>query len=186
MAVRTLYGALYKSLFSIAGIVNGLVNRTADGVLQIGTLAISATPEDFKTTTTLYWRRLGIQFSKTATDTLAFASAYTINTGAAAGSFWGAFLVETTDGGTITAKAVSADQVYTTEALAIAALPSATAGSVAIGYITVNANDDTDWVANTDDLTDASDCATASFYDATPVTSTALDTVTFSGPGTPT
>lgn len=145
-----------------------LLNYLSDGLLQIGTLAISgADATKFKTTTTVYFRKNGIQYSKAATDNLVFQSAYTINTGTDTGSFWGAFLVEATAADTpvISAKAGAADQAYASEAAAVAALPDATAGSVAIGYITINANDDSAWTANTDDMTDASDVATADFYD---------------------
>jgi hypothetical protein len=143
-----------------------------NGVLQIGTLLISATAEDFKTTTTLYWRRNGIQFTKAATDNLSFTANDTINTGAATGMFWGVWLVQIDDAGTITTKSPAEDQVYTTEALAIAALPAVDAGNTAIGYITVQTEADVDWVANTDDLTPTGDCTDANFYDATPVTLT--------------
>lgn len=141
-----------------------------DGVLQIGTLAIDATPEKFKTTTVLYWRRKGIQFTKAATNALVFSAAYTINTAAAAGIKWGVFLVQIDDTGTVTTKAPASNQTYTSEALAIAALPAVDTGNTAIGYITVAALTGADWVATTDDLTPASDCEDANFYDATPVT----------------
>jgi hypothetical protein len=139
-----------------------------DELLQIGTLAVSAgDATKFKTTTVVIFTEGGIQRSLAATDNLAFADAYTINTGAATGDFWGAFLVEATgvDTPVITAKASAADQVYASEAAAIAALPAVTAGSKRIGYITVQANTDTDWVAQTDDLTAASDCQAVNFYD---------------------
>lgn len=145
-------------------------NALADGVLQHGTLAIDAVPEKFKTTTTLYWRRNGIQFTKAATTALVFASAYTINTAAAAGIKWGVFLVQITDSGTITTKAPAANQSYATEALAIAALPAVDTGNTRIGYITVAALTGADWVATTDDMTPASDCEDAKFYDETVVT----------------
>lgn len=138
-----------------------------DGLLQIATLAISAgDATDFKTTTIAYWRRLGIQFTKAATDTLSFTNADTINTAAGVGSFWGIWLVQISDTGTITTKSPAADQVYASEAAAIAALPAADAGNVGLGYIIINANDDSAWTANTDDMTDASDVATAEFVDA--------------------
>jgi hypothetical protein len=149
---------------------NALRDYLADGVLQKGTLAISATTHEYKTTTTMYWRRLGIQFTKAATDNLAFASAYTINTAAGAGKLHGAFLVETTDTGTITAKASAANQVYTTKAAALAALPAVTAGSTVIGAIAVQAKEATAWIANTDDMTAASDCESREFIDATELT----------------
>lgn len=143
-----------------------------DALLQIGTLAVSgAVAEKFKTTTKVIFREDSIQRSKDATDELVFDDAYTINTGTDTGDFWGAFLAEATgvDDPVITAKAAAADQAYDTEAEAIAALPEATAGSVAIGYITVQAKTDSAWTANTDDMTAGSDCQAVNFYDLTPL-----------------
>lgn len=144
-----------------------------DGVLQHGTLAIDAVPEKFKTTTVLYWRRNGIQFTKAATTALVFASAYTINTAAVAGIKYGVFLVQITDTGTITTKAPAADQSYASAALAIAALPAVDTGNTRIGYIVVGAPTGADWVATTDDLTAASDVSSVSFVDETVVASLA-------------
>lgn len=144
----------------------------ADGVLVDGDLAISATAEKFKTTATAYYRISGVQYSKAATDNLVFSAAHTINTAGAAGTYWGAFLVQINAAGTVSTKVVSADQVYATEALAIAALPAADAGNVALGYITVNSSEATAWTANTDDLTDGSDCVEANFADSAVASST--------------
>lgn len=145
--------------------VNGLRTYLNDGMLAHGTLLISGTlPEDFKTTTTVIFTLSGVAYAKVAEDDLDFSAAYTVNTGAAAGTLWGAFLVQTTSAGVISTKAVGADQAYASEAAAIAALPSADALNVAIGYITVNANEADAWVANTDDLTPTSDLLDANFY----------------------
>lgn len=151
---------------------SSLVGRAMrNGVLQHGTLLISAVAaEKFKTTTVLYWRRNGIQFTKGATDNLVFAATDTINTGADPGIMWGSWLVQIGDTGTVTTKRSGADQTFTSEALAIAALPAVDAGNTRIGYITVAALSGTDWVAITDDLTPASDCEDANFYNETVVT----------------
>jgi len=135
-----------------------------NGVMQLGTLVVSGTTEQFKTTTVLFWKRLGIQFTKAATDNYEFASAYTINTAGATGFFWGAFLIEVTDTGTLTAKAVGADQVYASEALAIAAMPAVTAGSTILGHITIAALEDTKFTCNTDALIDGTDNISCTFY----------------------
>jgi len=169
-------------------LANALRTLLNNGVLVQGTLLISATPEDFKTTTTAYFRIANAQYSKAATDSLSFSAADTINTGAAVGSFWGIWLVQIDAAGTISTKSPAADQVYVSEAAAIAALPAVDAGNVALGYITVNANDDVAWIANTDDLTPTSDCADANFTDATvlalpaAVTSSAPATLTATKP----
>lgn len=145
--------------------INSLISYLADGMLQISTLLISAVPEKFKTTTTAIYTIAGLPYTKIATDNLVFSAADTINTGAAAGDYWGIWLVQIDAAGTISTKSPAADQVYANEAAAIAALPAVDANNIQLGYITVEANNGTDWVANTDDLTAASDCQAANFYD---------------------
>lgn len=146
--------------------LNAIRTWLADGMLQIGTLVISgADAIKYKTTTTLIYTIAGLPYTKAATDNLTFSAAYTVNTGKAAGTLWGVFLVQINAAGTVSTKAPAADQVYTSEALAIAALPAVDASNVQVGYITVGANDTDDWIANTDDLTEASDCLHAHFYD---------------------
>jgi len=141
--------------------VNAALGAVGDGVLQGGTLAVSGTTDQFKTTTELVFRKAGIQRVLAATDSLEFVAAPTINTAGDTGSFFGAFLVEATNVATpvVSAKAVSADQVYTSAALALAALPAVTAGSTKIGSIVVGANVDSSWTSNTDDMVAGSDCA---------------------------
>ncbi len=140
------------------------VNLMPDGVMQIGTLAIDAVPEKFKTTTVLYWRRNGIQFSKAATTAIVFTAAHVVTA-----SKYGAILVQITDAGVISTKVGETTQTtamaYNTSALAIAALPAADTGNTIVGYIVVNNNAGT-WTANTDDLTAASDITAATFVDA--------------------
>ncbi|MFA6315614.1 MAG: hypothetical protein WC648_04595 [Candidatus Paceibacterota bacterium] len=162
---------------SIAGtaktMINGLRTWLADGLLQIGTLLISATAEKFKTTTELIYTIAGLPYTKTATDDLVFSAANTINTAAAAGTnHWGAWIVEIGVDGTFHTKpaafTTAADMDYTDEASAIAALPAVTASHVQVGYITVQSLDTTDWVANTDNLTEglaAGNCTSGNFYD---------------------
>jgi hypothetical protein len=130
-------------------------------------LAISATAEKFKTANTTYYYIDGTPFKKDATDSVTFTAADTINTGAAAGTYWGIWLVQLSTLGAFSTKSPASDQTYATEALAIAALPTADTDTVGIGYITVNSNEATAWTANTDDLTDASDCVEANFTDTT-------------------
>jgi hypothetical protein len=146
--------------------VNAVLAGYNSSLVQIGTIAISgAAAEKFKTTTPAIAVVRGATISKTSTDNLTFTAADTINTAAGAGDFWGAWKVEIGLDGTIYTNSVSADQVYADEAAAIAALPATTTGRAFLGYITVEANNGADWVANTDDLTVASDCQAANFYD---------------------
>ncbi len=142
----------------------------ADGLLAHGTLAITTNTAKFKTTTTSYIRLSSIQYADAATDDLVFSANYTINDEEAAGKLFGAFLVQVNAAGTISTLAVAADQGYATSALAVAALPAAATGNVAIGYIVVQAKEATKWTANTDDMVAASDCETIAFVNATPLT----------------
>ncbi len=151
--------------------INSLRTYLADGMLQIGTLAISATAEKFKTTTTAIYTIGGAIYAKAATDELVFSAANTINTaGAATTAHWGVWLVEIGVDGNVHTKPGGglADQDYATEALAIAALPSVTASHVQIGYITVQGLASTAWTATTSNLTagaGAGNCTARTFYD---------------------
>lgn len=161
------------SLVTVApsgGVVIGtdgvLIPGSTTGLLVSGGLAISGVAaEKFKTTATIYYSLGAGIFSKAATDNIVFSAAYTVNN-AAAGQKWGAFLVQINAAGTFSTKAVSADQAYASEALAIAALPVPDAGNIAVGYITVQSNNNDAWIAITDDLTDASDMANSTFYNS--------------------
>lgn len=140
------------------------------GLYDIGTLLVSATAEKFKTTTTAAYRIDGVQYTKAATDNLVFTANDTINTAATAGLFYGIWLVQINAAGTISTKSPSADQVYTSSALALAAKPAPDAGNVALGWIIVGAKTGASWTANTDDMT-ATDSASRTFTDASTETS---------------
>lgn len=164
----TLEAAIVANTKALA---NALQASFKDGLMTTPGLAISGVlPEDFKTTQTAYYRKGSVQYSKAAADGLSFSAADTINVGLAAGQFWGIWLVQVDTAGAISTKSPSADQVYASEAAAIAALPAADAGNTVLGYITVQSNTDVAWTANTDDLTPASDCAAANFTDGTLLT----------------
>lgn len=132
-------------------------------ILQSGTLAIDAVPEKFKTTTVLYWRRNGIQFSKAATTAIVFSAAHPVTA-----SKFGIVLVQITDAGVVSTKIPGATQTtamaYATAAAALAALPAPDANNTAIGYIAIAAKAAL-WTATTDDLTNGSDLTTATFVD---------------------
>ncbi len=137
----------------------------SDGIINATTVAIDATPEDFQIAACQY-RIDGVSAAKAAATGISFSAADTINTGAAATAFWGVWLIQIDIAGTVSTKPGGglSDQVYTTEALAIAALPAADAANVGIGYLTVNNNVSSAWTANTDDMTGGSDCVAANFY----------------------
>lgn len=152
--------------------INSLRSYLVDGMLQVGTIIISATAEKFKTTTTAIYTIGGAIYSKAATDNLVFAAANAANTVGATGTataFWGVWLIEINAAGTVLAKpAAGAPMVYTTEALAIAALPAVTASSCRIGYITVQNLTNVAWVATTSNLTEGAgegNCTASNFYD---------------------
>lgn len=146
---------------------NALVNAYNSSLVQIGTLLLSADAVKFKTTTVSIAVVRGATITKAATDDLVFTAADTINTASGAGDFWGIWKVELGLDGTVYTHSPAADQTYANEAAAIAALPATTAGRAYLGYITVESNNGSDWVANTDDMTVASDVQAANFYDNT-------------------
>lgn len=151
------------------GLMIPLGTILTDALLAIGTLAIWTTTDQFKTTTIANYLISGLEYNKAAETGLEFSAADTINVGTAAGDYWGIWLVQVNAAGTISTKSPSSDQVYASEALALAAKPAVDAGNIELGYIIVEANTDLAWTANTDDLVAASDCQAVSFNDATPV-----------------
>ncbi|MDB4914053.1 MAG: hypothetical protein JWM95_1697 [Gemmatimonadetes bacterium] len=132
---------------------------TANGVLSPAGLAIHSTPEQFKTTLRFVGRLNGETFGKAATTALTFTAAHVVTA-----SKFAVILVQITPTGTVSTKVPGATQAYDTAALALAALPTADAGNVAMGYIAIAAKAAT-WTANTDDMTAASDLTSATFTD---------------------
>lgn len=147
---------------------NSLLTFLAAAVLQAGGLAVDATAEKFKTTTTFIWRRGNIQFSKAATTALTFSANHVITA-----AKFGVVLVQITDAGVISTKVPGATQTtamaYGTSAAALAAKPAVDAGNTEMGYLIIE-NNAGDWTANTDDLTAASDITAVTFTNATVVT----------------
>lgn len=179
-AVYTDADALQTLATSCKTALNNVISAlTSDGIINATTLSVGSTPEQVASTAFQY-RIDGVTYHKAAVAAgTAFTAADTINTGAASGFFWGIWAVQIDKDGTISTKSPASDQTYATEALAIAALPAADAGNVVIGYVTVQSNEDVDWVAQTDDLTDESDCLEANFYStASSIPSAVTDSVT--------
>jgi hypothetical protein len=137
-------------------------NLYGDYILNPTALSTGSTPEEIASTVFEY-RINGATYSAAAVET-AFTAADTINTGTAAGSFWGIWLVQINALEVISTKSPSADQVYTTEALAIAALPAVDTDNVSMGYVVVQSNSGAAWTAQTDDLTAGSDCLDVNYY----------------------
>jgi hypothetical protein len=133
----------------------------ANSLLVDGNLAISGGDAvKFKTTQTAAYTINGVSHTKAATDSLTFSAAHTITA-----AKFGVILVQINAAGTISTKVPASPQAYASAPLALAALPAADAGNVALGYIAIE-NNAGDWVANTDDLTDGSDLTTAAFNDS--------------------
>lgn len=155
--------------------MNAIRAYLADGVLNIGTITVSAgDATKFKTTTIAAYTLAGVTYTKAATDALVFTTAGTINVaGAATTAHWGAWVVQINAAGSITTRAVgggTTDQDYATEALAKAAAIAlgAAADNQQIGIITVQGLASTSWVAATSNLTvggGAGNCTARNFYD---------------------
>lgn len=138
--------------------VNDILTYLNNGVLAVGTLAISgADAVKFKTTSTAIYVIGGAAYAKVATDELTFTAAHVITA-----SKFGIVLVQINAAGTVSTKVPASPQAYDSAPLALAALPAVDASNVALGYIAIE-NNAGDWTANTDDLTNASDVTTASF-----------------------
>lgn len=150
-------------------LVNELQDAYNESVVQHGNIAITAAPEKYKSVQEINAVLKGFPITKAAQDNLTFTAADTINVGTAVGDYWGIWKVELGLDGTFYTHSPAADQTYANEAAAIAALPATTANRVDVGYITVQANSDVAWTANTDDMTPASDCQAANFTDVTEV-----------------
>jgi hypothetical protein len=132
-----------------------------NALLVHGNLAISATAEKFKTTQISAFLIGGVSHLKVATDDLVFSAAHVITA-----SKFGVILIQINAAGTISTKVPASPQAYDDAPTALAALPAADAGNIALGYIAIE-NNAGDWTANTDDLTNASDVTTAAFTDST-------------------
>jgi hypothetical protein len=165
---------------------NTTTHLTEDGIITPTVLDPGSTTHQIESTAFTY-RIDGMPYAKAAvTAGTAFSAANTINTGAAAGIYWGVWLVQINAAGTISTKPGGglADQVYTSEALAIAALPAADAGNVAMGYLTIACTTDVDWVAQTDDIVSGSDNTSVTFYPAAATVPSALTESTPTSVGT--
>jgi hypothetical protein len=141
------------------------VSNLQESIITVATeLGVGSTAENIASTAFRYRINNGSYSQAAVAAGTAFSAADTINTGAVAGTFWGVWLVQINETNTITTKSPSSDQVYATEAAAIAALPSPDSGNVDMGYVTVNSNSGAAWTAITDDLTAGSDCVASNFY----------------------
>lgn len=118
-------------------------------------LAIDATPEKFQVSAFSYSID-GAEYVKAAATAIDFTAAHPVEQGK-----YGAVLVEISTAGAVSTKISGATQTtiqgYATSALAVAALPSETAGKRAIGYIVIHAKNNyatlsTNLTGNNNDL----------------------------------
>lgn len=150
------------------GVLIPVTPALQNAIIQDGNLAIHSTPEQFKTAQTAIYFLNGVSATKSATNALTFTAAHVVSA-----TKFGVVLVQINAAGTISTKVPGATQAYNSAPLALAALPSADAGNVALGYIAIAAGAGA-WTANTDDMTNGSDLTTASFVDATEVALSAV------------
>jgi hypothetical protein len=68
-------------------------------------------------------------------------------------NLWGVFLITMNAAGTFKSTVPSATQAYTTEALAIAAMPAIPTDESVVGYITIRARSTVNFTGNTTTLT---------------------------------
>ncbi len=114
----------------------------------------------------------GTVYTKAATTAIVFSANHIV-----AAAKYGIVLVQINGAGSITTKVPGATQTtpmsYATAVAALAALPTADSGYVAIGYITLDNSTSQGsgtaglWTANTDNLTDTGDITDSGFVDAT-------------------
>ena len=136
------------------------------GPITSPALAIGSTAEQWKTGT-FYYRIAGTNYSKTTVAAgVAFSAAHTVTA-----TLYGTVLCYINAAGTVSTKVPLATQEYASAALAHAAADAYhpanyTSDLCYIGRILINAGA-VDWVANTDDMTNASDLTTATFLSET-------------------
>lgn len=125
-------------------------------ILTGGALAIDAVPEKFQLALSRYIVN-SVFYEKAAATAIVFSAAHVVSA-----SKFGCILVQISSTGVVSTKVVSSTQAYNSAPLALAALPAADTGLLAIGYIAIAAKAAT-WTANTDDMTNGSDLTTATF-----------------------
>lgn len=141
-------------------------------IVQAGAVTVHATPEQLAIAAGRYVVN-GTVVEKAAATGITFTAAHVVTA-----SKFGIVLLQMSDAGVVSTKTPGATQTtpmaYNSAALALAALPAVDAGKLAIGYIAIE-NNALDWTANTDDLTNGSDLATAAIttYAATAVSALA-------------
>lgn len=134
-----------------------------DEIVAATTFAQNSGTDDTYDLTAFQVRVGGRLVEKTAVSAGTFTAAHKITA-----LKFGCVLFQISNAGTISTKVAAATQAYDSAAEALAALPAADADNIAFGVLAIEAGA-SDWDANTDDLTSASDATTVVF---TPVAAT--------------
>lgn len=155
------------AMLALLGAVKSDLDATqSSSIINASTLAIGSTPTNVSNTA-FQFRIAGVTYAKAAVAAgTALGITDTINTGTAAGFFYGGFMMMIVGAGTVTFKAAATNQVYTSEAAAYNAIlaTAPTANTCVVGYFVVKTKTGAAWIAGTDDLTPASDCTTVTYY----------------------
>lgn len=130
---KILRAAIYARLYTATASIRVVLSKAEGIVVKCTSLAIATTVTSFRTNGTLTYLAGGLVKTKAATDNIAFTAAHATS----AANKWMAILVQIDAAGAVSTKVSAATQAFDTEAAAIAALPTADALKVAIGYITV-------------------------------------------------
>ncbi len=125
-------------------------------VLIAGALTVHSVPEQLALAASVYVAS-GKVFPKAAAVAIAFSAGHVISA-----DKFGVVLIQIDNAGTVTSKVPLATQAYASANAALAALPAADAGKLAIAYLAIKAKVGAAWTAITDDLTAASDLETIS------------------------
>jgi len=155
--VNPSFFAQRASIVSGDGIVTGLTIAKNVGAVTFATNAVASA-----------FRVGGVAVAFVGSATQAFSAAHKITMGK-----WGAVLLQVTQGATTTlaTKVVASTQAYTSAADAVAALPAADTGYLAIGHILIQAAVAADWDAQTDYLDNLSTgCLSAQLISYPPTT----------------
>lgn len=123
-------------------------------IIKAGAITVHSTPEQLALALSRYLVG-GRVVEKAAATGITFTAAHVVSA-----NKYGVILLQISNAGAVSSKVPAATQAYDTSGAALAALPAADSGKLAIGYILI-ANNAGDWTANTDDLTDGSDVTTA-------------------------
>lgn len=121
-----------------------------NAIIKAGAITVHSTPEQLALALSRYLVG-GRVVEKAAATGITFTAAHVITA-----SKFGIILLQISNAGAVSSKVPLATQAYATAGEALAALPAADSGKVAIGYLLIE-NNAGDWTANTDDLTAASD-----------------------------